>query len=370
MRSVKREELAKITYLDPDAVYGRGLLLMPFWDGFNWHLWVEAPPGNFIRMQAVGAIHSNYVAKHRADESDFWIQFIEIMWQRASYPEIAEAILGIQDDFHLLGTCTAKLHHFFNTREKIGRDLLTSFVKTELEYLLTVSRSTFDLLQKVISFLWNNRITLLDAEQEAKRKSRRLPDSFTKMVLRDRHIVRPASELIDQYAVPPLLAESYSNYAKFYSSLMRARDRIMHQGKSVETIFDTEKGFCVDPKAKTFLDFPWKPEHHYNENVVSLLPWIAYVVYGTIEACNEIIISLARSIQLPEEIAPGYRVFIRDPANSPIIQLGSVASGEVIWWSDDAPMSPRVAGSPPKIVRADNELSASTRTHDNESEKT
>src|SRR5579862_1356356 len=114
MHTIKREELEKVLYLKPEAVYGRTLLLMPFWDGFNWHQWVEIPPGSFIKIQVVEAIHSNYVAKYRAHESDLWIRFIEIMWQRASFPEVAVAVKGIQDDFHLLGTCADKLRHYFN----------------------------------------------------------------------------------------------------------------------------------------------------------------------------------------------------------------------------------------------------------------
>lgn len=347
MHTISRQELEKVFYLKPEAVYGRTLLLMPFWDGFNWHQWVEAPPGSFIKIQVVETVHSNYVANYRANESDLWIQFIDIMWQRASYPEIADAVRGIQDDFHLLGTCADKLRHYFETREQIALDIRASYVRTELEYLLTVTRSTFDLLQEAIAYLWNNTTRLLDPELEAKRQTRKLPDSFTKMVLKDRHIVRPPDELMETYTLPPLLAECYSHYAAFFAALMQARDRVAHRGGSVETIFETKKGFCVDPKAKTFSSFQWQPKHYYNENIVSLLPWIAYVIFGTIEACNQIMLAFARTIMLPEEIAPGYRVFIRDPANRAIIRLGSVAEGKIVWWSDTTPEGRQKAGSPP-----------------------
>lgn len=349
MASLSKVELAKITYLNPDALHGRTLLMMPFWDGFNWHLWTEAPPGKIIEMQVVDTVHSNYVAKHRALETDLWIQFVDHMWQRANWPEVSRTILGIGDDFHGLATSVAKLQHYFSAREAIDPALISSFVKTELEYFLTVARSVFDLLQEALSKIWNTKVTLLDPKLEAVRKKRKLPDTFTKMTLRERSQPRPASELSAQYAIHPTLAEQYVRFAPFYLSLLEARDRIIHGGASVETIFVTEKGFCVDPRGKTFSNFPWRPEHHYNDNLVSLLPWLAHVVFGTIEACNDIMGSFASVFVMPPDIAPGYHIFIRDPANNAIILLGKVASGEIVWWSDKQ-STPQAAGSPPTIV--------------------
>ncbi|MFG1346118.1 hypothetical protein V5F59_14585 [Xanthobacter autotrophicus DSM 431] len=339
MGAVSAAELAKIVYLDPRAVDGRSLLMMPLWDGFTWHLWTEAPPGSIIKLQVVDAIHSNYVAKQPAHETDIWIEFVDHMWQRASWPEVSQIILGIQDDFHLLATSVAKLRHFFDTRDKIGQTLISSFVKTELEYLITVARSVFDLLQEALAAIWNNRVNLLDAAQEAIRKRHKLPDKFTKMAIQGRETARPIEELTGQYAIPPVLAEQYHRFAPFYVSLLKARDKIIHGGGSVETIFVTEKGFCVDRNAKTFADFEWKPDHNYNDTLVSLLPWVAHVVFGTIQACNHVMGAFASVISMPPEIAPGYHVFIRDPANGALSQLANAVNGNLVWWSDTMPSS-------------------------------
>ena len=38
-------------------------------------------------------------------------------------------------------------------------------------------------------------------------------------------------------------------------------------------IFETERGFCVNPKMPPFNTFEsWRPEHYYNENIASVLP--------------------------------------------------------------------------------------------------
>ena len=350
MPTLPKTELAKITYLNPDAIDGRTLLMMPFWDGFTWHMWTEAPPGKILEMRVVDAVHSNYVAKHRARETDIWIQFVDHMWQRANWPDVARTILSIGDDFHLLATSIAKLKHFFDAQNIVDPSLMSSFVKSELEYLVTVARSVFDLLQDALSTIWNSKITLDDPASEAIRKRHKLPDSFTKMALRDRFEPKTIEEMTAKYAIPTILAEQYVRFAPFYASLLAARDSIIHRGQSVRDIYVTEKGFGVDAKGKPFSDFNWQSKHHYNDNVVSLLPWVANIVFGTLEACNDIMGAFASVFIMPPEIAPGFHIFIRDPANEAIVQLGKVASGEVIWWSDAPASATQAAGSPPVIV--------------------
>ena len=185
-----------------------------------------------------------------------------------------------------------------------------------------------------LAAIWNARTKLLDPALEAIKKRHRLPDTFTKVALKSRDTVRPIEELTAQYAIPTVLAEQYHRIAPFYVSLLKARDKIIHGGGSVETIFVTERGFCVDRNAKTFADFEWKPDHSYNETLVSVLPWVANVVFGTIQACNDVMAAYASLISMPPEIAPGYRVFIRDPANGSLTELAEVINGNRIWWSD------------------------------------
>jgi hypothetical protein len=98
--------------------------------------------------------------KVRAAQNDTWIQFVDLMWQRANWPEVGRTIQGI-DYFHLLATSVAKLRHFFEARETIGQGLISSFVQTELEYLITVARSVFDLLE-ALATIWSQRVRLID----------------------------------------------------------------------------------------------------------------------------------------------------------------------------------------------------------------
>ncbi|BCH12784.1 hypothetical protein MesoLj131c_70420 (plasmid) [Mesorhizobium sp. 131-3-5] len=45
-------------------------------------------------------------------------------------------------------------------------------------------------------------------------------------------------------------------------------------------------------------------------------------------------LSLANATRLPTEIAEGYRVFLRDPANRALLRLLEAETGDQAWWSD------------------------------------
>jgi hypothetical protein len=333
MRTTDLTELAKLPHINAAALQGRTVLLMPVWDGANWNQWFDGPDGKLLKIQVVDAVRSNYLAKSAARQDDLHIPFVDLMWQRASWPTITKLILGICDDLHVMATIAAKLEHFHETRESIAQDLIGSFVRTEIEHLIIVARSIFDLLQEIVANLWNDGIQLLDPTAEAKRKQHRLHETFSKVVLKN-EALRTAKEISDSYALPQTTSEMYAKHAPFFLSLRASRDRLIHGGSSVDFIFATEKGFCVDPKSKYFQDFSWQQEHYFNDNIVSLRPWLAHVVLQTIEACSEIMFSLASVVPFPEPVAPDYLVFIRDPSNPALRRLLDVANGTVVWWGE------------------------------------
>lgn len=255
------------------------------------------------------------------------------MWQRANYPAISKTVLGLSQDFHLLATSAAKQRHNHETQDRIDKMLIRSFVQSELEYLITVARSVYDLLQESIARLWNGHIRLNDAKSERKRKRFPLPETFRRVVM-ESDLPRTAQAIVDRFAVLPAMAEQYAKCAPFFLSLRDMRDAIMHGGGSVDLLFVTEKGFCVDPRVKPFTEFAWTGEHRYNTSLVSLLPWVAHVVDQALGACTDIMGALAGAIMLPPEIAPGYRMFLRDPSNKALIELSEVTEGRRMWWNN------------------------------------
>jgi hypothetical protein len=324
-------ELTKLPHIDAAALQGRSLLLMPVWDGATWSMWIDAPEGCLTKIRVVDTARSSYLATAPAGDYDLHIPFVDFMWQRASWPEVTRLISGICDDFHLMATIAAKLEHFHETRASIDPTLIPSFVKSELEQLIIVARSIFDLLQETIAHFWNERVTLKDPAAEAIRRRHRMPPTFAKIAFNS-DSPRPATEIAARYALPSAASATYEKHAPFFLSLRASRDGIIHGGSSVDMIFATDRGFCVDPRSKHYHGFPWKPEHYFNANIVSLRPWVANVVLRTIEACSEIMFALAAELRFPDRIAPAHHVFIRDPSNPALVRLLQVQQGHLVWW--------------------------------------
>src|SRR5262249_46392679 len=93
-----------------------------------------------------------------------------------------------------------------------------------------------------------------------------------------------------------------------------------------------------DPKSRPFDGFPkWEECHRYNSNLVSFLPWLAYVVVQTINACNDLTTAFAHQIKFPPELAPGYRVFVRGENGDVAGELLKINDGKLIWWEDEPP---------------------------------
>lgn len=257
------------------------------------------------------------------------------MWQRASWREVTNLIVAIADDFHNMGTSVAKLRLVFDSRKNLSSVGASRFASTELEYLVMLCRTVFDMMQEMISITWAKYVRLHDAEAEQRRKRGKLPDTFSKMVLIDKKQIRTATEIEQKHGIPKPLAEEYANIAPFFSRLRDVRDNVVHGRKGIGYVFDTERGFCVDPKCLPFSEFTgWRVDHHYNQNLVSILPWIADVILQTIDTCHRLMSAFARVVTFPAEIAPGYHIFVRGPHNPALAEVLNVHNGGSPWWEE------------------------------------
>ena len=200
------------------ALRDRAINLMPLWDGEKWHSWVPVGNGKVIRMQIAGVSEGDYLAKAAQLDSDLFITFVDLMWQRASWPEIVPLITEIEDDFRNMGTSLAKLKHIFQTRSLLPQGAPRTFANTELEYLIILCRTVFDLLQEMMSRIWQSRVFLLDPVAERRRKAAKLPDTFSKMCLRD-NSPRSVEEMEQKFGLPRSMAERYVQAIPFFVEL-------------------------------------------------------------------------------------------------------------------------------------------------------
>lgn len=332
------DDLSKVPFLDLKELGDRTVNMLPLWDGTRWSLWMPTEKGLF-EMHPVDTYKYAYVAAEPAKASDLLIPFVDLMWQRASWPEMGRLVGAIESDFHNLATSLEKIDRFYLSRKEIGMGV-ADFVATELEYILVVSRSIFDLLQKVIGKLWSGkRIKLLDEKANKKRKERVLPPSFQEMLEKGsadgRTRLRTKEDFIEDFALSDSLADAYLTVAKFFNEIRAFRNKIVHGVAEPGVMFVTDRGFCVSKNYAASVGINYRIADSFdNENLVSLLPLLAHIVVGTIDCCSLLATSFAAQIVLAEELAPGYRVFLRGPHNDALVWVAEVAKGASPWWSD------------------------------------
>ena len=322
-KTTNLEELKKVSYLDCSRLEGRLVPLQPCLnDDGEWELWLPGPNG-LVNTRAV-PVESDYFARAPEKETDVYFDFINVMTKHAYWPDLAFFIDGIRNDIHNLGACLAKVDLFFEL-SKEGNPV-SRFVATETEYIFTVCRSVFDLLQEVISRLWQ-RVQLHDQTID----KRNLPKTFRKMVLRDNKLM-PSEQIRDKYNIPEQLADFYSETGAFFNSIKDYRDEIIHSGKGFDLIFQTERGFAVRKDVYPFSSFDiWKEQDLLPNNLAPLRPAIAHVIHETLASCERFTDILKRTIQLPPDIAPGFSIFVRGFYTEHLLKLREILENEP-WW--------------------------------------
>jgi hypothetical protein len=307
---VNRAAFRNVPYLAFEALGDRVVNLMPLWDGREWHHWLPYQDG-IVKMQMSGVIVGEYLATQAEAPTDLSIPLVNFAWQRASWPELCGLWRHLTDDIHNMAASVAKAEHFVAYRDAIGLGA-SAFLQTELEYLLVLARSVFDLVQELIARVWAKRISFLDPVAEAARKRCPLPAEFSKIVLRNKRELRTAEEIAMRFPLSPALAKAYASAGAHFSGMREVRDNIVHGGKAIDLIFMGERGPMIS-KTMGILEALGVSavRDEENENLVSLWPLISHIVGGTLASCNSIVEALRHDVLFPPPLAPGYSVFLR-----------------------------------------------------------
>lgn len=270
----------------------------------KWHVWIERGD-DFQEVKIIKPVESDYFGQKVDSENDVYFEFMNFMYQRATREDVYPALEAITSDMHNLAACFHKIELFHTLKYEKGIDV-NRFIVTEIEYVFSVCRSLFDLFQLVAKKYWGG-IKLFDP----KIKKRDLKDSFAEMVLKGKE-VRTAEELQYRFGLPVVLANFYVQEANFFKKIRDYRDNIYHRGLTPHIIFHTPKGFAVQASYEPFACFNvWKKETFLPNNLAPIKPIIAFAVGKTFDAMNQYVNTLSRIIKFPEEIAPGYFLFMR-----------------------------------------------------------
>lgn len=222
--SIPISEFAKIPFLDSGQIGSRIVTTLCFHDSGEWKFWV--PLGGKLQLLKAEPALADYFARHPERSADFHLAFLNFMTQHASWPEAIHPIDGIRNDIHNLAACLAKFELYFRESRSPNQHV-DRFVSTELEYVFSVCRSIYDLLQEIVVGLWE-RITPLDKTL----KKRQLPDSFRKMVMKN-NILMSSADIEAHFRIPKQLADFYFRQGPIFKTLRDYRDAIMHRGHNV-----------------------------------------------------------------------------------------------------------------------------------------
>lgn len=303
MDHIDISKLSTIPYLDLSNLHGRFISTLMFYDGGVWRMWISVGD-QLVEIKAWPA-ESFYFSVEPESPFDICFHFLDFIAQRASFSELQKPILGLRDDVFNLSASLAKISHLHTTRDIVGAGV-SRMVVTEVEYLFSVCRSIFDLLQEIASALWET-ISLHDSS--VKKKS--LKKTFSKMVLFQGRS-STEQELAERFGLPQPLAAYYVRNAEFFMTLREFRDNIVHRGSQVQTIFSSDAGFLVQHSLKPFSNMNiWSDEEKQPNDLVPLLPALGIVIHKTLSACEDFSSTIEKIIQFPAPIVPSMRFFMR-----------------------------------------------------------
>jgi hypothetical protein len=197
----------------------------------------------------------------------------------------------------------AKLDLIFEAGPQNGSHRMAA---TEVEYLLLVCRSVFDLLQEIISKLWRTVILTGD-----KKPQRALKETFSDIALYANN-PRSAEEIVRTFHMPMFLAQCYVRHSPIFLRIRQFRDNLVHRGQVVQTIFRGDTGFVIAKRLGPFTNLDiWRDDEVLPNALVPLKPALAQIVHGTLAACEEFANVLSTNIQFPNPIVPGMKLFMR-----------------------------------------------------------
>ena len=307
MTSIPMAMLDEIPYLDHATIAGRFLSCLTFYDEGDWHFWMLAGvPGDqhLFKMKGWPA-EAVYFAREPVEAGDLYLPSIDFTGRIACYSEVQKAVGGIRDDIFNLSASLAKLELLQGAKEQIPHGL-SRMATTEVEYIVLVCRSLFDLFQEILVKLWN-RVRLLDGSIQKKP----LKDSFARTILNGEKVLT-SEEISARFGMPMEIASCYGRATEIFLALRRFRDNIVHHGSQMQHIFNGEGCFLIGSQFTPFPDMVlWDEDERRENDLVPLIPAIETLVFRTLAVCDDFCIVLARHIQFPPPIVPDMHLFMR-----------------------------------------------------------
>ncbi|MBW1728499.1 MAG: hypothetical protein JRI96_17205 [Deltaproteobacteria bacterium] len=320
MDTLPLEEIKKLPYVEVFPRDGRAIFLRSFYDHENedWILHLEAEPGKLARVAGGETIVGSYFAARPANpEKDLEFPLGTFIAQHLSFPDVASSLEALESDFH---NCSAILEKYLliSRRPKEMREGASQLAPAELEYLVIINRSLYDLLQKL-----SKRATALvrSSFEPHDKIMEDLPDSFARVVL-DGSCRRSEQKLTHRYRLPAPLAQFYLMEAEHFQKLRDLRVAIEHHGRSLGPIFDLDEGMAVAVDEEPWSNLSiWGTQLIRGNRLGSLRAVFVYLILEALEMTTRYAKAYASCVAIPPAIGPGYRLYLRDYYSHHLVSL-------------------------------------------------
>lgn len=325
MNTIPKREIAKVPYISHIPNDGRTIFLLPYFDhgDRDWHLYMEVKPGELGRVAGGESVVGTYFSSKPVDpKRDIYFPLATLIVQHLSFPILAGSLHALELDFHNFAAILEKFL-VISLQPKPKRNGASLLVSTELEYLIIVIRSVYDLLQKLAKYA---SALIKTVETPHKPMVKELPDSFARIAL-DGDRLRSQDEIMSHYQLPSPLACFYAEEALYFKHLRDLRIAIEHHGKSQRLIFDLNDGMAVSIEESPWSMFPiWKQEMLRNNKLGPLRAIFAHLILHTIEMTTRYATAYKSCISVPEAIAPGNYLYLRNYFSSHLVNLKDTIS--------------------------------------------
>jgi hypothetical protein len=310
-------EVQKLPYVRRMPDHGRVVPLRAYWHGEpgEWHTYFPVSKTELGRLAGGEPVIGSYLGAHPADAgSDREWPLGSFVIQHLSFPEVLPWLDRFEHRYYQLAVALDKYHLIAGTPSVRGRYM----VLAELEYVLMLVRSLYDLLQRLIAAL---AATVRAPDNLSRRLISNLPDSFARVVL-DGHDLRDAEGIAAKYSLPMPIAGFFQNEAVRFRVLRDIRDSIAHHGNSPGDIYATQSGFAVDVAQAPWKELEiWHQDQLRREHFGSLRLVFAAVTKAAFDATTRFGEAFSSCVAVPISIGEDLRLFLRHPSGEWLVRL-------------------------------------------------
>lgn len=301
---------------------GRLVFVAPYYDckRAEWSVYIEltSEKGKFLRMSTAWPATDIYLAEQpERPKQDPELPFGTFITQRFSFPGINGPFGSIVSDVQNLA-CILEKYRVLSTLAQ-EPSMTSLLLETEVEYLLFVVRSVYDLLQLISR---NVGQLVRNASDPTKRPFPNLPDDFKKICINDNRLLTSA-EIRERWGLPGAISDFYAAEAPYFNALRITRNRVAHHGYQLPSVFCAAEGMAIDPQKEPWSLFNiWKRELSIKNGLASLRFFIAYVVHRALSLPTGYLTALVSCFaSTPTPVHPNIKCYLKHPFGSHLVNL-------------------------------------------------